>query len=378
VLLEILDPLQNREFLDHYLGVPYDLSRCVFLATANDLEGMPEALVDRLEVIRFEGYTQSEKLDIARAHLIPRARRGAGLSRAQLQLSLAALRDLIQRYTEEAGVRQLQRALDSLARKAAVRVVRGEKAATVRREDLLGLLGPAQADEELHARRPRIGVAHGLAWTVSGGSPLPIEALMMPGTGRTMLTGSIGDVMRESVQTAMSYVRTRLADLGVEAQSLDELDLHLHFPGGATPKDGPSAGIAIATSLISLFARVAVRHDVAMTGEMTLHGEVLPVGGLRDKVLAAARAGMREVVVPARNGEEVLRLSPEVRAGLKIHLVEHVDEVFQHALLWRRSSQAKLNPGAFASGAGRLRRAAGRRAGEPKPGSRARRKRSAQ
>jgi ATP-dependent Lon protease len=371
VLLEILDPEQNREFLDHYLGVPYDLSRCVFLATANDLEGMPEALVDRLEVIRFEGYTESEKLDISRHHLIPRARRGAGLTPAQLQLSPAALRDVIQRYTEEAGVRQLQRVLDSLARKAAVRVVNGEKPMTVRKGDLLGLLGPAAADEELHTRRPRVGVATGLAWTVSGGSPLPIEALAMPGSGRTILTGSIGEVMRESVQTAMSYVRTRLEDLGIEPESLDTLDLHLHFPGGSTPKDGPSAGIAIATSLISLLARVAVRHDVAMTGEMTLHGEVLPVGGLRDKILAAARAGMREVVVPARNAEEFLRLSPEVRSGLTIHLVEHVDEVFQHALLWKRAGNARLStavtPGYVR---GRLRRAAGRSAQSSK-GSRA-------
>jgi ATP-dependent Lon protease len=337
VLLEILDPEQNREFLDHYLGVPYDLSRCVFVVTANDLEGMPEALVDRLEVIRFEGYTQGEKIDIARRHLIPRAQRDAGLSRSQLRLSPAALREIIQRYTEEAGVRQLQRVLHSLARKAAVRVVHGETPDLVRREDLLELLGPAQADDELHTRRARIGVAKGLAWTVSGGSPLPIEALAMPGSGRTILTGSIGEVMRESVQTAMSYVRTRLSDLQVDPESLDALDLHLHFPGGATPKDGPSAGIAIATSLISLLARVPVRHDVAMTGEMTLHGEVLPVGGLRDKILAAARAGMKVVVVPARNGEEVLRLAPEVRRGLKIHLVEHVNEVFEHALLWRRA-----------------------------------------
>ena len=345
VLLEILDPEQNREFLDHYLGVPYDLSRCVFLATANDLEGMPEALVDRLEVIRFEGYTEREKLEIARDHLIPRAQRAAGLLRKQLRLSPAALREIVRGYTEEAGVRQLQRALHSLARKAAVRVVSGETPMLVRRGDLLELLGPAQADEDLHPRRARIGVATGLAWTISGGSPLPIEALAMPGSGRTILTGSIGEVMRESVQTAMSYVRTRLSDLNIEPESLDTLDLHLHFPGGATPKDGPSAGIAIATSLISLLARVPVRHDIAMTGEMALHGEVLPVGGLRDKILAAARAGMKVVVVPARNGEEILRLAPEVRRGLKIHLVEHVDEVFEHALVWKRSAPNRLTRG---------------------------------
>ncbi len=363
VLLEILDPEQNREFLDHYLGVPYDLSRCVFLATANDLEGMPEALVDRLEVIRFEGYTESEKIDIARHHLIPRARRGAGLSATQLKISPAALREIIRRYTEEAGVRQLQRVLDSLARKAAVRVVHGDPLASVRRGHLFELLGPAAADEELHTRRPRIGVARGLAWTVAGGSPLPIEALAMPGAGRTMLTGSIGEVMRESVQTAMSYVRTRLRELNVDPESLDTLDLHLHFPGGATPKDGPSAGIAIATSLVSLLAHVPIRHDVAMTGELTLHGEVLPVGGLRDKILAAARAGMREVILPARNGEEFLRLSPEVRRGLTFHLVDHVDEVFRHALQWKRSGPGRFGTiGAPALGRDPARRAAGKRA----------------
>lgn len=385
VLLEILDPEQNREFLDHYLGVPYDLSRCIFLVTANDLEAMPEALVDRLEVVRFEGFTEDEKLDIARAHLLPRARRNAGLEAGQLRVSPTALREVIRRYTEEAGVRQLQRALDSLARKAAVRALLGGEGMSVNRRDLFELLGPAQADEDLHRRRPRVGVATGLAWTASGGSPLPIEALAIPGSGRTILTGSIGEVMRESVQTAMSYARTRFADLGIDPASLDTVDLHLHFPGAATPKDGPSAGVAIATSLLSLLARVPVRHDVAMTGELALHGEVLPVGGLRDKILAAARAGMRAVVVPARNAEEVLRLTPEVRRGLKIHLVEHVDEVFGHALLLKRSAAArrvaaKQQPQAIAAPArngrarGRTMRARGRSRNPAKNGADRRRR----
>jgi ATP-dependent Lon protease len=342
-LVAILDPEQNREFFDHYLGVPYDLTRCIFLATANDTEELPEALLDRLETIRFESYSEREKLAIAREHLIPRARHAAGLSRGQLRLTSGALAEIVRNYTEEAGVRQLQRALDSLARKAAVAVVRREDGLWVRKHALRQLLGPANVDEELHLKKPRVGVSTGLAWTTAGGSMLPIEAIAMPGAGRTILTGSVGEVMRESVQTALSYVRTRFAELGIAPDRLETLDLHLHFPSGATPKDGPSAGIAIATSLVSLCTRIPVRHDVAMTGELSLLGAVLAVGGLRDKLLAALRAGIREVIVPARNSEEVLRLSPEIRRRLKIHLVDQVHEVFAYALdLKRRRSAAAL------------------------------------
>lgn len=354
VLLAILDPEQNRAFYDHYLGVPFDLSRCVFLATANDLAGMSETLADRLEMIRFGSYTEGEKLAIARDHLLDRARKGAGLTLHQFRVSPAALAEIVRKYTDEAGVRQLQRVLDSLARKAAVRVVQGLSGLEVKKESLLELLGPANLDQELHFAGPRVGVTTGLAWTAVGGSTLPIEALAMPGGGRTILTGSLGDVMRESVATAMSWTRSQLAELGVPENALESLDIHVHFPSGATPKDGPSAGVAVATSLVSLLTRIPVRHDVAMTGEMSLLGAVLPIGGLREKLLAAARAGIREVVVPAKNSEEVLRLAPEVRQRLEIHLVEHVHEALALALAFQGRSRARTALQALARSRGGL------------------------
>jgi ATP-dependent Lon protease len=339
-LLELVDPEQNREFLDHYLGVPFDLSQCVFLVTANDVSTIPDALLDRLEIIPFGSYTESEKLGIAREHLLPKAREAAGLSAHQFQLTQGALIAIVRNYTAEAGVRQLQRTLDSLARKAAVDVVRRGAGLVVKKSALLELLGPANVDQGLHVATARIGVVAGLAWTSAGGAILPIEALIMPGSGQTTLTGSIGDVMRESVQTAQSYVRMCLRELGLPQDALESLDVHLHFPSGATPKDGPSAGIAIATSLVSLLTRSPVRHDVAMTGELSLHGAVLPVGGLREKLLAALRAGIRTVIVPARNSEEVMRLPREVRQRLSIKLVEHVHEAFGVALVRRHEAAA--------------------------------------
>ena len=332
-LLQLLDPDQNAEFLDHYLGVPFDLSACLFVVTANDLDTMPEALIDRLEVIPFAGYTESEKAAIARAHLLPRARDTAGLQSWQLHLTPAALRTVIRAYTAEAGVRQLQRRLGALARKAAVEVVRGSKGLWLRKADLARLLGPPMVDEELRFARPEVGVATGLAWTSAGGALLPVEALAMPGSGSMVLTGSVGEVMRESVQTALSWVRTRFRSLGLRPNLLDSLDLHVHFPAGGTPKDGPSAGIAIATALVSLITRVPTRSDLAMSGEMSLLGHVLPVGGLREKLLAAIRSGIPEVIVPQRNAEEVLRLPAEVRSQLTIHLVDDVLEVLGLALL---------------------------------------------
>ncbi len=339
VLLEILDPDQSREFFDPYLGVPFDLSQCLFVATANDTEGMPEALLDRLDVIEFHSFTEKEKLRIARDHLLPRARENAGLERAQLRISHGAMVDVVRKYTEEAGVRRFQRVLDSLARKAALQVVRTGCGLNVKKAELLDLLGPALVDEELNLRGPRIGFTVGLAWTSVGGSLLPIEALAMPGSGRTILTGSLGDVMRESVQTALSYVRCSFRDFGIASDLLDSLDLHLHFPSGATPKDGPSAGAGIATSLISLFTGTPVRHDVAVSGEVSLHGAVLPVGGLREKILAAQRAGIRTVIVPGRNAEELMRLPPEVRSDVRLVLVDHVREVFAEALATSRRTR---------------------------------------
>ncbi len=332
VLLQLLDRELNKAFVDHYLGVPFDLSRCIFLVTACDEERLPESLHDRLEVIRFGSYTEGEKLAIAREHLIPRARENTGLDRYQFRVTPGALRSIVRDYTQEAGVRQLQRVLFALARKAAVQVLQGSYGLLVRKAFLTDLLGPANVDEDLHPARPRIGVSMGLAWTSAGGALLPIEAVRMPGSGTTILTGSVGDVMRESVQAAISHVRTRFGELGIAHDALDSLDLHLHFPSGAVPKDGPSAGVAIATSLVSLLTGIPVRHDVAMTGEMSLHGAVLPVGGLREKLLAALRAGIRTVVVPARNGEEILRLPAEVRRQIDIVPADDIAQCLAVAL----------------------------------------------
>ncbi len=337
-LLSLLDPEQNSEFFDHYLGVPFDLSRCLILATANDASEIPEALLDRMEVIEFNGYTESEKVSIARRHLLPRARAHAGLAAGQLRITPAAIRRIVRGYTEEAGVRQLQRVLFSLARKAAVSVVGGKDGLLVRLRDLGKLLGPCTVEEELPLRSPAVGVALGLAWTPAGGALLPIEALTVPGAGRTLLTGQVGDVLRESVQTAISYVRTRFREFGLAPDSLETLDLHLHFPSAATPKDGPSAGVAIATALISLLAGRPARHDVALTGETSLRGRVLSVGGLREKLLAAIRAGISEVVVPASNAEEVMRLSPEIRAPLTIHMVDDTSAAIELALVRGRGA----------------------------------------
>ncbi len=331
-LLSLLDPEQNGEFLDQYLGVPFDLSNCLFLATATDSGPIPESLMDRLETIEFPGYSEAEKFEIGRAHLLRRAREYAGLKSKQLAVTPGALRALIRGYTEEAGVRQLQRHLISLARKAAVEVARGGVPLRVRKEDLAPLLGPRTVEEDLRVRRPAVGVTTGLAWTSAGGSLLPIEAISMPGSGRLILTGSLGDVLRESVQTAVSYVRTFCSHLGLDSDVLDNIDLHLHLPAAATPKDGPSAGVAIAVALVSLLTRDPARHDVAMTGEMSLLGQVLGVGGIREKLLAAIRAGVPEVILPRRNAEDCLRLDPEIRRRVRTHLIDDVREAFEIAI----------------------------------------------
>ncbi|MFT5285647.1 MAG: ATP-dependent Lon protease [Planctomycetota bacterium] len=345
-LLDILDPDQNSSFLDHYLGVPYDLSRCIFIVTANDRDDISEAVLDRLEVIEFGGFTEREKQLIAREHLMPKVRAAHGLEKQEFRITPAAMHSIVRSYTEEAGVRHLQRLLNSLARKAAVSVIRGGGGVQVKKDQLFDVLGPALVDEDLRPHGPAIGIATGLAWTSVGGTLLPVEALAMPGSGRMTLTGMVGDVMRESVQTAISFVRTRFSSLNIDHGILDTIDLHLHFPAGATPKDGPSAGLAIAVALISLVGRESVRPDLAMTGEVSLHGNVLAVGGLKEKLLAAVRAGITEVIVPERNHEEVQRLDSEIRDNLVIHLIAHVQEAFDIALVRsiRSNSAPKLNP----------------------------------
>jgi ATP-dependent Lon protease len=331
-LLHLLDREHQSEFVDQYLGVPFDLSDCLFIATVNDLSDCPESLQDRLEVVEFSGYTEVEKLTIARDHLLLRARRFAGITKSQLRLTPAALRLILTSYTEEAGVREMQRRLSALARKAAVKVVRSGSGLHVRKRDVAKLLGPPTVEEEIRQRRPAVGVTTGLAWTSAGGALLPIELLAMAGQGRMILTGQIGDVMRESVQTAISYVRTRFESLGLDGELLDSLDLHMHFPCAATPKDGPSAGIAIAAAITSCLTGLPARHDVAMTGELSLRGTVLPVGGIREKSLAAIRAGIGEIIVPEANAQEVLQLPTEIRSRLTFQLVSHAQEAVSLAL----------------------------------------------
>jgi len=331
-LLRVLDRERNDRFLDRYLGVPFDLSGCIFVATATDINGIPETLSDRLEIIDFESYTEAEKVAIARGHLLPRAREWAGLEPGQLRIGSAAMSAIVRGYTEEAGVRHLGRRLESLARKAALSVMRDGTGLSVSRTDLFELFGAAFADDEVSPRRPAVGISSGLAWTSAGGTLLPVETVMMPGNGRMILTGGVGETMRESVQTAITFVRTRLEDLGLEPGVLDMLDLHVHFPSTAVPKDGPSGGIAIATALISLLTNVPVRHDLAMTGEITLHGELLPIGGIRDKVLAAVRRGYRAVILPERNREDVMRLPQSLFDEIEIHLIASADHAIELAL----------------------------------------------
>jgi len=331
-LLELLDPARDGLFHDHYLGLPFDLSRCVIFAAASDAAALPAPLAERLEIVEFPGYTENEKLRIAAQHLLPTARQRDGLGERHLEITRGALRALVRRHTEEAGVRQLQRLVDALSRKAALSVVRGGEGLRVRPKDLTPLLGPPQADEELHLTRPALGIATALAWTASGGSLLPVEILTLPGSGRLVLTGSVGDVLRESVQAAITYVRTQFKTLGVRPDVFEHIDLHFHFPSGATPKDGPSAGLAIAVALASLLTGRTVRHDVGISGELSLHGDVLPVGGIREKCLAALRAGLREVVLPARNAEDIRRLPAEVRKHLVIGQVEQAPQAFERVL----------------------------------------------
>ena len=331
-LLQLLDPEQNARFLDRYLGSPFDLSRCLFLATANDVVDIPEALLDRMETIEFSGYSESEKLEIARRHLVPRARQHAGVTAKQFRITGPALLALIRGYTEEAGVRDLSRRITALARKSAVSVVKGGRGLGVKKSDLVGLLGPRTTDEELRLGQSVVGVAMGLAWTSVGGALLPLESIAVPGTGRLHLTGQLGDVLRESAQTALTLVRSRMPDLDLDPGLLDALDLHLHFPGAATPKEGPSAGVAIAVALFSLLSGRPVRHCLAMTGEVSLLGQILPVGGVRDKLLAAVRAGIPEVAIPRANADEALRLPSDARRQLTIHLVSDLFELLDLAL----------------------------------------------
>jgi ATP-dependent Lon protease len=335
-LLEVLDPEQNSTFRDHYLDVPFDLSEVLFITTANILDPIPPALRDRMEVLELAGYTEDEKLAIARDHLVGRQIPNHGLNDKQLVFTESGLRTIIRGYTREAGVRNLEREIGSICRKVARKRAEGHQAKIKVTPELVHqfLGAPRFLDEEMEERTKNPGVAIGLAWTPVGGEVLLVEATRMAGSGSLTLTGQLGDVMKESARAALSWVRAHATEWAIDPDFFKNSELHVHVPSGAIPKDGPSAGVTMATSLVSELARRAVRGDVAMTGEITLSGRVLPVGGIKEKVLAAKRAGVREIILPRQNEKNVNEdLTEELRQGLAIHLVNTIDEVLLLALL---------------------------------------------
>jgi len=355
-LLEVLDPAQNHTFTDHYLDVPFDLSHVLFIATANTMDPVPGPLRDRMEVIEIPGYTNSDKLDIARRYLVPRQLEANGVPIKDVKFQDQALMWIIEGYTREAGVRNLERQIGAIGRSVAADIVEGRaQKATITKERVSDILGPRRFDPELASRTSVAGVATGLAYTPVGGEILFIEATRMPGRGAITLTGQIGEVMKESATAAYSLIRSRSQNLGIDPKLVAESDIHIHVPQGAVPKDGPSAGVAMFTALASLMLNKPVRHDVAMTGEITLRGLVLPIGGLKEKTLAAKRAGIKEVIVPKRNERDLPELPQEVRDTLKFHFVENIDQVLKIALgaLTRKNVAAK--PGKMARARKRVR-----------------------
>ncbi|KKU62921.1 MAG: Lon protease [Candidatus Amesbacteria bacterium GW2011_GWA1_47_16] len=331
-LLEALDPEQNREFSDHYLEVAFDLSQVMFITTANMLDTIPPALRDRLEVITFAGYTLDEKYHIAKDYLWPKQLRNTGLD-VSYQMPEAALKEVIQRYTREAGVRDLERNLAKICRKLARNIAEKKKISkSVSIIDIRRFLGPARFPETLAEKKDEIGMSTGLAWTEAGGDILFIEVALMPGKGDVQLTGQLGEVMKESAKAAYSYVRSRWKALGLKESFYKKLDIHIHVPEGAVPKDGPSAGIAIATAIVSALTHVPSRRDVAMTGEITLRGRVLEIGGVKEKVIAAHRAGIKQVIMPRENRKDLEDVPGSVKRDLKFHYASHLDEVLKIAL----------------------------------------------
>ncbi len=333
-LLEVLDPEQNREFRDHYLDVPFDLSRVMFITTANLLDPIPAPLRDRMEILKLSGYTETEKVHIAQGYLIPRQLRENGLRSEELSFTEGALRQIIRDYTRESGVRNLERAIGRVCRKVVTRIAEGNtEPVQVTKEDIPDFLGKPRYFPETALRTQMPGVATGLSVTVAGGDLIFCEATRMPGNKNFTVTGQLGDVMRESAQAALSYVRSKAHELSIPDTVFEESDIHLHVPAGAVPKDGPSAGVTIAAALASLLTGRRVRGDVGMTGEITLRGQVLPVGGIKEKILAAHRAGLKIVILPKQNEKDLDDIPEEVRKELKFILAERVDDVFEAALV---------------------------------------------
>ena len=333
-LLEVLDSEQNHAFRDHYLEIPVDLSRVMFIMTANTLDTIPRPLLDRMEIIEIPSYTDEEKLRIAQQHLLPKERKANGLTAAALRVDEDAIRAAIARYTRESGVRSLERQLGKLCRKAAMQLAAGSaKRVTVTEKNLADFLGTPRITPERIPERDLVGVVNGLAWTEVGGEILPVEVGVMEGSGKLELTGNLGDVMQESCRAALSCLRQRAQELGIAPDFYKTKDIHIHFPEGAIPKDGPSAGIAIATAVLSALTNRPVRRDVAMTGEITLRGRVLPIGGLREKTMGALRAGVHTVIIPKDNEKDLNEIDPSVREKLRFMPVETVDAVFASALV---------------------------------------------
>ncbi len=342
-LLEVLDPAQNDSFTDHYLGVPFDLSEVLFVATANFPQSIPGPLLDRLETVTFAGYTEREKLEIAKRYLVPRQVRENGLTLEQLTVTDAALGEIITSYTREAGVRQLEREIGKLGRKVARQIAGGElERVTVDAKDVDDLLGRPKVHPEHKEREDQVGVATGMYYTPVGGDIMFAEASVMRGKGELVLTGQLGDVMKESARAALTYAKSHADQLGIQEEAFAGTDVHIHVPAGAIPKDGPSAGVTMATALVSALSRRPVRHDLAMTGEITLRGRVLPIGGVKEKVLGAVRAGIHTIVLPKENGADLEDLPEDVRSSLDVHLVEDLDEVLTLALRGARFEAGHL------------------------------------
>ena len=332
-LLEALDPEQNAGFRDHFLELPFDLSKVFFITTANTTSTIPPALLDRMELIELPGYTDEEKLHIAKAHLLPRQRKLHGLKANQLRVRDAALRAMIADYTREAGVRLLEKEIATLCRKTASRIVAGEAPEIITPDNLETYLGPVKYKAETRCTGTACGLVHGLAWTGAGGELLDAEAGVMPGTGKLELTGNLGDVMQESCKAALSYIRAHASEWKIDSKFYKNTDIHVHFPEGAVPKDGPSAGVTICTALISALTGRQVDQTLAMTGEISLRGRVLPIGGLREKTMAALRAGVKTVIIPALNEPDLAEIDPLVREKLTFHTAETVEDVLRYALV---------------------------------------------
>lgn len=333
-LLEVLDPEQNSRFMDHYIEVPQDLSEVLFIATANDVQGIPRPLLDRMELIEIAGYTENEKEHIAKEHLIPKQMEENGIEKGKLTIQSAALKKIINNYTKEAGVRNLERTIGQICRKTARLIMEEDKKkVTVTSKNLSDFLGKEHFNYLMANKKDEIGISRGLAWTQVGGDTLQIEVNVMPGKGELMLTGQLGDVMKESAQAGITYIRSIASDYKVEPEFFQENDIHVHIPEGAVPKDGPSAGVTMATAILSAIIKKPVRADLAMTGEITLRGRVLPIGGLKEKLLAAKYAKIKEVLVPAENKPDIQELDKEITDGLTITFVSSMKEVLNKALV---------------------------------------------